>query len=449
MGDVTNSSTVNATLWSAADKGDTVTVKELLALGRDVNSRNCLGCTPLLYACGSGHLETVKTLLEHPNIDVNRKNNDRLTSFMLAMQGGPLIGHLEASWPGWGSDANAREKMRHLMDLPATDDLEWGHHDRWTALMDASNFGHKAIVEVLLKVPSVDLDAVNLRGQKADDVASSRGHDGLAALIKAKRLAREQPEELPRIRQLEEEVEALKTETRQRLLTAIDVKHEKLADLKASHEAEIETLTRQIDNLQDQLEEAMKARLSMITRQVREVKRTEEDIRHMKRQLDNFDRYSSASTVSLGGSEAARAVPINMSTPELAMFDKDFECSVCLDDMRPPLKIFQCRNGHVLCETCKNHPEVTSCPSCRIPLAGTNALMRNIPMEKLAKSYYDRLEAIVRQQQHLLSNSLSRTTTSRRGSLGNNRDNLINNRRRLNAGGLSCSSSDTAVFLDW
>ena len=49
-------------LWSAADKGDTVQVKLLLDRGRDVNSRNCLGCTPLLYACGSGHIETVRKL---------------------------------------------------------------------------------------------------------------------------------------------------------------------------------------------------------------------------------------------------------------------------------------------------------------------------------------------------------------------------------------------------
>ena len=47
-------------LWSAADKGDTVQVKLLLDRGRDVNSRNCLGCTPLLHACGSGHIETVR-----------------------------------------------------------------------------------------------------------------------------------------------------------------------------------------------------------------------------------------------------------------------------------------------------------------------------------------------------------------------------------------------------
>ena len=30
-----------------------------LEQNRDVNGRNCLGCTPLLYACGSGHIETV------------------------------------------------------------------------------------------------------------------------------------------------------------------------------------------------------------------------------------------------------------------------------------------------------------------------------------------------------------------------------------------------------
>ena len=62
------------TLWSAADRGDTSRVRELLYPSRpnadfnpwrshnciDVNARNCLGCTPLLYACGSGHLETVK-----------------------------------------------------------------------------------------------------------------------------------------------------------------------------------------------------------------------------------------------------------------------------------------------------------------------------------------------------------------------------------------------------
>ena len=72
--------------------------------------------------------------------------------------------------------------------------------------MEACNFGHRPIVELLLTVAHVDLDAVNLRGQRAEDVAVSRGHEKLAQLIREARQTREHPEELPRIRQLEEQV---------------------------------------------------------------------------------------------------------------------------------------------------------------------------------------------------------------------------------------------------
>ena len=75
--------------------------------------------------------------------------------------------------------------------------------------MEACNFGHTAIVELLLATPNIDLDAVNLRGQRAEDVALSRGHDHLSILIRNSRTSREQPEELPRIRELEEQVKTL------------------------------------------------------------------------------------------------------------------------------------------------------------------------------------------------------------------------------------------------
>ena len=29
-----------------------------------------------------------------------------------------------------------------------------------------------------------------------------------------------------------------------------------------------------------------------------------------------------------------------------------------MEEMKPPKKIFQCSNGHVICELCKNNPEV-------------------------------------------------------------------------------------------
>ena len=78
--------------------------------------------------------------------------------------------------------------------------------------MEACNFGHKQIVEILLNGPAsrtsvLDIDAVNIRGQSAEDVARSRGHDEIAQLIRNARQAREHPEELPRLRELQEQVQ--------------------------------------------------------------------------------------------------------------------------------------------------------------------------------------------------------------------------------------------------
>ena len=50
--------------------------------------------------------------------------------------------------------------------------------------MEACILGHKAVVEALLKSANIDLDAVNLRGQRAEDVALSRGHEPLAQLVR-------------------------------------------------------------------------------------------------------------------------------------------------------------------------------------------------------------------------------------------------------------------------
>ena len=41
--------------------------------------------------------------------------------------------------------------------------------------------------------------------------------------------------------------------------------------------------------------------------------------------------------------------------------DLDYECPVCLDKILPP--VYQCVNGHILCETCQE--KVSHCPVCR------------------------------------------------------------------------------------
>jgi len=139
----------------------------------------------------------------------------------------------------------------------------------------------------------------------------------------------------------------------------------------------MEPLTRDIDRLQALLDEAMKKRLGMITRQVAQVHRMEEELQVTKRQLDTFDRL-----YGMGG-------PSSPTIPRNSILEKDFECPVCYEVMSPPSRIFQCSNGHLICEECKQRQEIRSCPTCRVPL-GPSSLLRNIPLEKLAKTYFER-----------------------------------------------------------
>ena len=62
------------------------------------------------------------------------------------------------------------------------------------------------------------------------------------------------------------------------------------------------------------------------------------------------------------------------------------KCSVCLDIPKPPLKVFQCPEGHIFCEECRNRSEMTTCPECRISLDGV--YIRNRTLEKLIQIHY-------------------------------------------------------------
>merc|ERR1719341_2699266 len=58
------------------------------------------------------------------------------------------------------------------------------------------------------------------------------------------------------------------------------------------------------------------------------------------------------------------------------------ECPVCLEDLRPPLKIFNCRNGHLICSVCK--PKVDICTNCREEYTG-----RATAIEQMLREMFD------------------------------------------------------------
>ena len=62
---------------------DTQRVQELVTRGADVNSRDAMGMTPLMWAVYKGRQTTVVYLLEN-GADIHTKNNDGYTALMLA-----------------------------------------------------------------------------------------------------------------------------------------------------------------------------------------------------------------------------------------------------------------------------------------------------------------------------------------------------------------------------
>ena len=63
------------------------------------------------------------------------------------------------------------------------------------------------------------------------------------------------------------------------------------------------------------------------------------------------------------------------------------QCPVCRKEMNHPTKIFQCTNGHLICECCKNDLKIRHLPlPCPVCSVGTSRFTRNIPMERLIRS---------------------------------------------------------------
>ena len=44
---------------------------------------------------------------------------------------------------------------------------------------------------------------------------------------------------------------------------------------------------------------------------------------------------------------------------------QEFECPICSEEMKSPLKIYACSNDHFLCSECLKQPKLVNCPICR------------------------------------------------------------------------------------
>jgi len=124
-------------------QGNTDMVSLLLEYGADPNMTNEKGVAPLALAGGEGHLETVK-LLTQCGAEINRADNDGVCALVMAAQKGqlPVLECLLAQ--DWDADMM-------MQQLGVEEALQ-------QALIEAISNGHYQVSEMLLNLPSININ---------------------------------------------------------------------------------------------------------------------------------------------------------------------------------------------------------------------------------------------------------------------------------------------------
>ena len=69
---------------------------------------------------------------------------------------------------------------------------------------------------------------------------------------------------------------------------------------------------------------------------------------------------------------------------KLSELEQELQCCSCMQICCPPIMIYQCPEGDLICQHCKD--QVTTCPGCNISL-NNQLLSRNKVLENIARKY--------------------------------------------------------------
>jgi len=282
-----------------------------LARGEDVNSEDSYGETALMIAVRYKHNPIVKLLLDQPAVDVNVKDYSGGTALHYAV--------LDNNAEG------ARMLLLHKDFNSANVTNNWGN----TALMVAVKYRKEEVLHELVKHQCVSLDVGSLEtDQRFGDLLSIvKKARKRRAKVSRSRVSREQSERFKLLVEQNEEKEKTLREENLR----------KLEDMKLENEDE-----------EKKLKEKNQRKLSMLM----EENKVQEALMLAKHEEEEKAVWKE---------ECERHVPSAAQVPE---------CPVCLEEMVPPTRIFQCRNGHLICETCKSGLSPCICPKCRQEVTG-------------------------------------------------------------------------------
>ena len=321
--------------WSLAD------VRTALSRGADINCKGGIYVEPVLMrAVWAKRDDVVAFLLEQPGILVNATNNNGEAALHYALyHANERILRMLLKAPGVNADVSTEgETLLMTAVSMACGHMPWHMPIDRKAGSTQGQQGFLRCVKAIALAAGVNLDTKNEQGHALEDVARGRA-DVLRTLQQARRKREEEKGEKGG-RKKEMEVILRKHEMELRLSKEVEdevVKEaqEKRENMEKEYTNKLAALAKEKQEKVDKLEQELKEKQEFIAK---------------KRQRRFEALTKEMMTCSIGEKEVA----FRPQAPD---------CPVCFDPMAPPVRIFSCAGGHLLCGNCR--PRITVSMSTR------------------------------------------------------------------------------------
>lgn len=339
-------------LYIAAQEGHLMVCRTLLENNAYVNKQDSYGSTPLHAAAQNGHVEVCKLLLQK-NAQADIQDNVGVTPLMSAA----VCGQIEVCEFLLKNGASINVKTRY------------GN----TALYLAVKFEKFDVCKFLLR-RGADINQMNSERTRILDTANASNDQRIISLIEEfnskdeTKKETKTEEELLRLNHLRKSVSEKQT-TIDNLYKEIEFWRYDASEKKkrlGSYRFD-STAGKLLQKQHKECEEIVASMLEQLSEAEECVRKYEEEIKILEPKTSGDSSSKSVYEVQYEN------VQINVNK----------ECPICMEEMEPSIKIFQCSEGHWLCENCfKKVSESTKiCPTCRRDV--TSNPIRNRGLEEM------------------------------------------------------------------
>lgn len=243
------------------------------------------------------------------------------------------------------------EKVQELLNTGDTAQVnakdQWGRTPLWCAV----NQGNLETVKILVENKNVKLDIKDSYGKDLTFRAKEKGFNEIVEELQKAKDNRE-------LSKLDMEVQET---SEQALKTKLESAENQLFELEKKHAGQLHNLEMSCSEAVEKLIQENEDKISKL----KDKQLTETKI--LKRMVESINEKLSKSW-----SQPACPAP---TCPPLPPQLPCPECPVCMENMLPPRRIFQCQNGHIICEICQPRMKEQKCPTCFQVIVGRAVAM--------------------------------------------------------------------------